>query len=61
MVGINDALVEKYYNDNKENFRRPIAYRASHVLIMPFPPELIKNSKIEPPINASVIINSYAW
>lgn len=47
MVGINDALVEKYYNDNKENFRRPMAYRASHVLIMPFPPELIKNSKIE--------------
>jgi parvulin-like peptidyl-prolyl isomerase len=47
MVGINDALVEKYYSDNKENFRRPIAYRASHVLIMPFPPELIKNSKIE--------------
>ena len=47
MVGINDALVEKYYSDNKENFRRPIAYRVSHVLIMPFPPELIKNSKIE--------------
>ena len=47
MVGIDDNLVEKYYKDNKENFRRPTAYRASHVLIMPFSPELIKNSKIE--------------
>ena len=47
MVGIDDSLVEKYYKDNKENFRRPTAYRASHVLIMPFSPELIKNSKIE--------------
>jgi parvulin-like peptidyl-prolyl isomerase len=47
MVRINDSLVENYYKDNKENFRRPTAYRASHVLIMPFSPELIKNSKIE--------------
>ena len=47
MVGIDDNLVEKYYKDNKENFRRPTAYRASHVLIMPFSPELIKNSEIE--------------
>jgi hypothetical protein len=47
MVRIDDSLVEKYYKDNKENFRRPAAYRASHVLIMPFSPELIKNSKIE--------------
>jgi len=47
MVGVDDSLVEKYYKDNKENFRRPTAYRASHVLIMPFSPELIKNSKIE--------------
>jgi len=47
MVGIDDSLVEQYYKDNRENFRRPIAYRASHVLIMPFTPELIKNSKIE--------------
>ena len=47
MVGIDDNLVEKYYKDNKENFRRPTAYRASHELIMPFSPELIKNSKIE--------------
>ena len=47
MVGVDDNLVEKYYNDNKENFRRPMAYRASHVLVMPFSPELIKNSKIE--------------
>ena len=47
MAGIDDTLVEKYYKDNRENFRRPIAYRASHLLIMPFPPEMIKNSKIE--------------
>ena len=47
MIGIDDNLVEKYYKDNRENFRRPTAYRASHVLIMPFSPELIKNSKIE--------------
>jgi parvulin-like peptidyl-prolyl isomerase len=47
MVGVDDNLVEKYYKDNKENFRRPMAYRASHVLIMPFSPELIKSSKVE--------------
>jgi peptidyl-prolyl cis-trans isomerase C len=47
MVGIDDNLVEKYYKDNRQNFRRPTAYRASHILIMPFSPELIKNSKIE--------------
>jgi hypothetical protein len=47
MARINDSLVEKYYKDNKENFSRPKALRASHIYIMFFPPEVITNSKIE--------------
>lgn len=47
MTGVNDVMVEKYYEENKENFRRPTAYRASHVLIMPFSPDIIKKTKIE--------------
>ncbi len=46
-VEINDAEVKKYYDDNREKFHRPEAYRVSHVLISPFPPDLIRNSKIE--------------
>ena len=46
-VEINDAAVQKYYKDNKENFLRPMAFRPSHVLIMPFPPEMIQGSNIE--------------
>ena len=46
-VKIDDKTVQKYYVDNKENFRRPVAFRASHVLISPFPPDMIRSSKLE--------------
>ena len=46
-VGIDDVAVEKYYKANKENFLRPMAFRVSHLLIMPFPPEIIQSSRIE--------------
>ncbi len=46
-VEINDADVQKYFQDNKENFLRPAAFRVSHILVMPFSPEMIKNTKIE--------------
>ena len=44
---IDDKTVQEYYVDNKENFRRPVAFRASHVLISPFPPDMIRSSKLE--------------
>ncbi|MDP6335263.1 MAG: peptidylprolyl isomerase [Nitrospinaceae bacterium] len=46
-VKIDDTEVHKYYDDNKESFHRPEAFRVSHVLISPFPPDLIRSSKIE--------------
>ena len=46
-VKIDDTAVQKYYVDNKKNFRRPMAFRVRHVLISPFPPDMIRNSKIE--------------
>jgi len=46
-VKIDNEAVQKYYVDNKKNFRRPVAFRASHVLISPYPPDMIRNSKVE--------------
>ena len=46
-VEIDDADVQKYFQNNKENFLRPAAFRVSHILVMPFSPEMIKNTKIE--------------
>ena len=46
-VEIDEADVQKYFQDNKENFLRPAAFRVSHILVMPFSPEMIKNTKIE--------------
>lgn len=46
-VEIDDATVKKYYEENREKFHRPKAYRANHILISPFPPDLIRKSKVE--------------
>ena len=46
-VKIDDTAVQEYYVDNKENFRRPVAFRARHILISPFPPDMIRSSKLE--------------
>jgi parvulin-like peptidyl-prolyl isomerase len=43
-VNISDADVKKYYEENKEKFSRPEAFRASHIFIAIYPPELVKKS-----------------
>lgn len=41
-IKITDADVKKYYESNKEKFSRPDAFRASHIFIAIYPPELVK-------------------
>ncbi|MDA0690778.1 MAG: peptidylprolyl isomerase [Nitrospinae bacterium] len=43
-VKITDEDVKKYYEGNKEKFFRPDAFRASHIFIAVYPPELVKKS-----------------
>jgi peptidyl-prolyl cis-trans isomerase C len=43
-VKITDEDVKKYYESNKEKFLRPDAFRASHIFIAIYPPELVKKS-----------------
>lgn len=43
-IKITDEDVKKYYESNKEKFFRPDAFRASHIFIAIFPPELVKES-----------------
>ncbi len=43
-VPISDADVKKYYEDNKKQFFRPEAFRARHIFIAVFPPDLVKKS-----------------
>lgn len=49
-VKITDADVKKYYESNREKFFRPAAFRASHIFIAVYPPDMIKESAAgEPP------------
>lgn len=43
-VKITDEDVKKYYESNKEKFFRPDSFRASHIFIAIYPPELVKTS-----------------
>ncbi len=43
-VEITDEDVKKYYDSNKKKFFRPEAFRASHIFIAIYPPELVKTS-----------------
>jgi peptidyl-prolyl cis-trans isomerase C len=43
-VKITDEDVKKYYESNKKKFLRPDAFRASHIFIAIYPPELVKKS-----------------
>lgn len=45
-IKITDDDVKKYYESNKKKFFRPESYRASHIFISIFPPELIKSTPI---------------
>ena len=45
-IKITDEDVKKYYESNKKKFLRPEAYRASHIFISIFPPELIRSTPI---------------
>jgi len=45
-IKISDEDVKKYYESNKKKFLRPEAYRARHIFISIFPPELIRSVPI---------------
>ncbi len=45
-IKITDEDVKNYYESNKKKFFRPEAYRASHIFISIFPPELIRTTPI---------------
>jgi parvulin-like peptidyl-prolyl isomerase len=46
-IKITDEDVKKYYDANEKKFHRPEAYRARHVFISIFPPELIKTTPVK--------------
>lgn len=45
-IKITDEDVKKYYASNEKKFLRPEAYRARHIFISIFPPELIKSTPV---------------
>lgn len=46
-IQIRDADVKKYYEENKQQFFRPVAYRVRHIFVAIYPPELVKNKSVE--------------
>ncbi len=45
-IQINDDDVKAYYENNKKQFFRPEAFRARHIFISVFPPELLKEKEV---------------
>jgi peptidyl-prolyl cis-trans isomerase SurA len=45
-IKINDKDVKSYYESNQKKFLRPEAYRARHIFISTFPPELMKTTPV---------------
>lgn len=45
-INIADADVKKYYEENKQKFIRPEAYRTRHILAATFPPDLLKSTPV---------------
>ena len=45
-ISIADADVKKYYEDNKQKFVRPEAFRTRHILAATFPPDLLKSTPV---------------
>lgn len=46
-VQVTDTMVEKFYEDRKESFRRPEAFRARHIFVAYVPHEVVMNSTRE--------------
>ncbi len=46
-VKITDEDVKSYYDSNQEKFFRPESYRAHHIFISIFPPELMKTTPVK--------------
>ena len=45
-INIADTDVKKYYEENKQKFIRPEAYRTRHILAATFPPDLLKSTPV---------------
>ena len=46
-IKITDEDVKKYFESNKGKFFRPDSYRASHIFIAIYPPDLVKSSTVK--------------
>ncbi len=46
-INIADEDVKKYYEDNKQKFHRPEAYRTQHILAAVFPPDILRSTPID--------------
>lgn len=46
-VNVSDKDVQKFYDENKERFLRPESYRAQHIFISIYPPEILEKNSIE--------------
>ncbi len=42
-IDIDDKSVQKFYDDNKESFFRPEAFRVQHIFMFHFPPDKLKS------------------
>ncbi len=45
-ISIADTEVKKYYEDNKQKFLRPEAFRTRHILAAIFPPDMLKSTPV---------------
>lgn len=46
-VHLTNAEVKQYYDENREKFKRPEAYRTRHIFVSIFPEDMLKKSTLE--------------
>lgn len=46
-IAIPDGDVQKFYDENKERFLRPESYRAQHIFVSIYPPEMLEKQSVE--------------
>jgi parvulin-like peptidyl-prolyl isomerase len=46
-IVIADGDVQKFYDENKERFLRPESYKAQHIFVSIYPPEMLEKQSVE--------------
>lgn len=46
-IDIADGEVQKFYEENKERFLRPESYKAQHIFVSIYPPEMLEKQSVE--------------